>query len=158
MRSTRRSPYVRRSGFGRSAAVEVGNRLANLLLAVHNERPIADDRLIDRLAGEHKDLSVAIGVDTDLRPFALEADDFRLLCRLCAVDPHAPRQHDEQALCPSERASVVPAPALRLTSHTLMGVAVRAGPFVPPNSPAITRTLPAPSVNGSVGMSERKIG
>ena len=69
----------------------------------------------------------------------------RLARDLAAVDQHRAAQHDQRQRAAFGQLEAGVPPWFRRTSHTSIGVKVRAGPRCPSNSPAITRTLPAPS-------------
>jgi hypothetical protein len=54
-----------------AAAVEILDRLLDFRLRVHYERPIADDRLVERIAAKQHDLSVGVGLDRHVGSVAI---------------------------------------------------------------------------------------
>src|SRR3546814_5347727 len=67
-----RGPGLRSGRLCEPAAVDVVDCLADLRLGVHHERAVADDRLIDRLAGQDQYGRVAVGVQVDVTALAAE--------------------------------------------------------------------------------------
>src|SRR3546814_4153638 len=64
-----------------SSDLDVVDCLADLRLGVHHERAVADDRLIDRLAGQDQYGRVAVGVQVDVTALAAEHQHFRFAGR-----------------------------------------------------------------------------
>jgi len=64
------------------------NRLAQLLLRVHDEGPVARDRLVDRLAAHDEQLRVGQRLDQDLVAVALEYHQLFALGGLRGVDAY----------------------------------------------------------------------
>src|SRR3546814_15548524 len=81
-----RGPGLRSGRLCEPAAVDVVDCLADLRLGVHHERAVADDRLIDRLAGQDQYGRVAVGVQVDVTALAAEHQHFRFAGFLLAFD------------------------------------------------------------------------
>src|SRR6185437_12449159 len=76
---------------------QVLHRCRDLLARVHHERPVARDRLVDRLAGEHEKRRVLGGPEPHLAPRAIELHDLRGPRRMRAVDlQRAAKQRDRR--------------------------------------------------------------
>src|SRR3546814_11886481 len=73
-----RGPGLRSGRLCEPAAVDVVDCLADLRLGVHHERAVADERLIDRLAGQDQYGRVAVGVRADVTALAAEHQHFRV--------------------------------------------------------------------------------
>src|SRR5258706_8460083 len=79
------------------AGLQVAHRLAQLLLGVHDERAVARDRLVDRLAAHDEQLRVGRGLDEDLVAGALEDDQLLGLRGFRAVEGYFPVEDEEPA-------------------------------------------------------------
>src|SRR5471030_20868 len=93
-------PFCKLVGGFRNAAelavLVIGDRLADFLLRVHDERAVADHRLVYRLAVEHQDGRVGFGFHADLFPVALEQGEFRFARGLCSVQQGFDLQHEQR--------------------------------------------------------------
>src|SRR3546814_8302783 len=91
-----RGPGLRSGRLCEPAAVDVVDCLADLRLGVHHERAVADDRLIDRLAGQDQYGRVAVGVQVDVTALAAEHQHFRFAGFLLAFDGQMAAERSEE--------------------------------------------------------------
>src|SRR2546427_9046225 len=138
------------------AALVVHHGLPDLFLRVHDEGSVAGDRLVDRLPVHDEHRRVRRRLDRGLAALALEYDELAFVRGLAVHRETLPFSTKSAAVQPSRRSRRTRCRAWRRRSNRLIGVNVRAGPFAPSNSPAITLTEPASPGSLAAGMSRSR--
>ena len=105
IRSERGPTVNRRTALDETTQPSVPNRpllksviaCADLRFAVHHERPVADDRLVDRLAAQDQQRRVGVGLDRRSRvPARSSSTSCASRATSRAVDQHRAVQHDQR--------------------------------------------------------------
>ncbi len=150
-------------------------KLARLLRTLRRDRqrPWKRDTLLHKLGAAHKEAggawrfvkislpTVRQSVSRDSFKFELLKDKLKaaeergghyLLRGFNAGDQAGPLKTRNVVVWPSGNGSSADLPARRFTFHRLIGVNVFAAPLCPPNSPAMTRTVPASCGSSTFGI------
>ena len=103
--------------------LQVLDRRHDLFARVHHERPMADDRLVDRLAGQHEERRVLVASMRSVAG-AVEVHELRRARRRAPLTVTPPRSTRDARRMPVRHASSTRVARVSRTSQTSIGVKV----------------------------------